>query len=93
MRAGHWADLSLNFAVRDNWEVKVPELEANLSSTMGVPWKISVDPGYIYSFAEDRYAKESTGKMLTKCDLLPLAIDPATITLIPSSLLQIHYER
>ncbi len=56
------------FAVRDKWEVKIPELEANLSSIMGVPWKISVDAGYVYSFAVDRYAKESTGQMFTEYD-------------------------
>lgn len=60
----------MKFLVRDNWEVKIPELEANLSSIMGVPWKICVDAGYIYSFAEDRHARETTGKMLTEYDSL-----------------------
>lgn len=52
--------------VRDEFEVKIPELEANLSSVMGCPWKTSIDPGYIYGLAEERYAKEAPGQMLTK---------------------------
>lgn len=58
----------MNVAVRYKWEIKIPELEANLSSIMGVPWKISVDAGYVYSFAVDRCAKESTGQLFTDYD-------------------------
>ena len=54
------------FAVRDEYEVKIPELESNLSAVCGVPWKLLIDPGAICAYCEDRYSKEYPGKMITK---------------------------
>ena len=63
------ADYSLKL-VRDDFENKLPELEANLSSVLGQPWKISFDCGHLYTFAVNRFAKESPGKMFTEYMLL-----------------------
>lgn len=52
--------------VRDKWEVNIPDLEGKLSAVLGVPWKTSVDPGHVYSFAKDRFSKEHPGQMLTE---------------------------
>ena len=59
------ADCSLK-PVRDEFETKIPELEANLSSVLGQPWKISFDPGHLYTLAEDRFSKEKPGQMFTQ---------------------------
>ncbi|KAI9816269.1 MAG: hypothetical protein M1827_001870 [Pycnora praestabilis] len=58
--------LAIRKNVRDNWELQQPELEANISGLLGVPWKTSIDPGYLYTLAESRYAKESPGQMIAK---------------------------
>lgn len=52
--------------VRDEYEVKIPELEANLSAVCGVPWRLQIDPAYVYSFAEDDFSKKYPGRMITK---------------------------
>jgi len=52
--------------LRDEYESKIPTLEANLSSALGVPWIIDLDPTMILPTAVDRYAKESPGQMFTK---------------------------
>lgn len=52
--------------VRDDYEVKIPELEAELSKVCGAAWKLQIDPGWVYSCATDSYAKQSPGKMITK---------------------------
>ncbi len=59
------ADCSFK-SVRDNFETKIPELEANLSSVLGQPWKIDFDTGHLYSFADDRFSKEAPGQMFTE---------------------------
>ena len=58
-------DCSLKL-VRDQFESKLPELEAKLSSVLGQPWKINFDTGYLYTFADDRFSKESPGQMFTE---------------------------
>ncbi|CAD6586150.1 MAG: hypothetical protein ASARMPRED_002455 [Alectoria sarmentosa] len=49
--------------LRDEFETKIPELEANLSSVLGQPWKIDFDPGHLHTLADTRFAKESLGQM------------------------------
>lgn len=58
--------LAIRKNVRDEFETKIPELEANLSSVLGQPWKINFDPGHLYTLADSRFAKESPGQMLTQ---------------------------
>lgn len=67
--------------VRDDFETKIPELEANLSSVLGQPWKISFDPGHLYTFANDRWSKEEPGQMFTQ--YIPLSLLPI-LTLHPT---------
>ncbi|KAK4695767.1 hypothetical protein P7C71_g2048, partial [Lecanoromycetidae sp. Uapishka_2] len=56
--------LAIRKEVRDVFEAKLPDQEAKLSSVLGVPWKTSIDPGYIYTFAKSRYTKDQPGHML-----------------------------
>lgn len=56
--------LAIRKNVRDEFETKIPELEGNLSSVLGQPWKISFDPGHLYTLAEDRL--EKPGQMFTQ---------------------------
>lgn len=54
--------------VRDGFETKRAELEAELIKIMGTPWTIDVDPSYLYTFAsEDQsYARQNLGPMITE---------------------------
>lgn len=56
--------LTCDRAVRDEWENKKSQLEQSISSILGVPWTLDINPNQIYAYATDGYAKESTGSML-----------------------------
>ena len=72
--------------VRDDYETMIPELEANLSSVLGQPWKINFDPGYLYTFADDRYSKEHPGQMFTEYEL-PALRQPRPSNHTPTNML------
>ena len=72
------ADCSFD-PVRDEFETKIPELEANLSSVLGQPWKIDFDPGHLHTLADTRFAKESLGQMCTQYMLPPPCLSPLSV--------------
>jgi hypothetical protein len=48
--------------VRDGWDSKKPELEAQLLTLLGVPWTFEINPNAIYPYAEpDSYGNHSPG--------------------------------
>ena len=53
--------LAIRKNVRDNWEAKQPELEEQISKLLGTPWKVSVDPGYLWSIGEEGFVKQNPG--------------------------------
>jgi len=52
--------------VRDDFDAKIPESEAKISKTLGVPWTVMVDTGALWPLAEERTAKEQFGAMLNR---------------------------
>ncbi|KAF2467949.1 uncharacterized protein BDR25DRAFT_335751 [Lindgomyces ingoldianus] len=54
--------LAVRKQVRDGFDSKKADLEANLSKLLGVPWKIDINPNAIWVYAaEDDYAKTNLG--------------------------------
>ncbi|ORY14574.1 hypothetical protein BCR34DRAFT_585744 [Clohesyomyces aquaticus] len=48
--------------LRDTWEPKKPELEAELSQVMGVPWKLDINPNAIWVYAQaDSWESKNIG--------------------------------
>jgi hypothetical protein len=48
--------------VRDEWDNKRPEFEAQLLELLGNPWKFDINPLAIYPYAEpDSYGYNSLG--------------------------------
>jgi hypothetical protein len=48
--------------VRDGWEAKKGDLEAQMLTLLGVPWKFEVNPNAIYPYAEENsYGHNSLG--------------------------------
>ncbi|TAQ88743.1 hypothetical protein B7494_g2927 [Chlorociboria aeruginascens] len=43
--------LAIRKEVRDDWDAKIPELEATLSQVLGVAWTIEIDAGAMYLYA------------------------------------------
>lgn len=64
--------------VRDNWETPKPELEAKISTLLGVPWTAPIDVGMVYGYATTGYSKENTGTMLAEYVILHLTNLSAT---------------
>ncbi|KAL2210776.1 hypothetical protein CC79DRAFT_541079 [Sarocladium strictum] len=52
--------------LRDNWEGRKAGLEEELTTLFGQPWTIEVNPNQIYAYAEEGYAKESPGSMISQ---------------------------
>jgi hypothetical protein len=53
---------ALNFIVRDQWENKKPDLEAQLLEKLGTAWTFDINPNAVYAYAESNsFAQESLG--------------------------------
>jgi hypothetical protein len=51
--------------VREKWDPKKPEYEAEISEILGEPWTIDIDPHKIWPHAEeDSWAKRYTGQLI-----------------------------
>ncbi|KAH7231944.1 hypothetical protein B0J15DRAFT_409777, partial [Fusarium solani] len=51
--------------VREKWDPKKPEYEAEISEILGEPWTIDIDPHKIWPYAEeDSWAKRYTGQLI-----------------------------
>ena len=51
--------------MRDDWESKRSDFEQKTSSLLGVPWSFPVDYSTIWSYAEDGYAKQNPGDLVS----------------------------
>lgn len=59
----HVADLLK--LVRDEWDNKKPEFEAQLLELLGTPWKFDINPLAIYPYAEEgSYGHHSLGSCI-----------------------------
>lgn len=57
--------LAVRKDIRDNWENRKEELEGKISTLLGAPWTVTIDPKAIYPYGEEgSYAKNSTGDMI-----------------------------
>lgn len=57
----------LTLTVRDQWDNKKTEFEAELSKVLGVPWKVEIDLPQVAAYAKDgSFAAESPGGMLAE---------------------------
>ena len=53
--------------VRDEWDSKKSDYEAQISELLGEAWTISIDPAEIWPYGDDDgYAKQSTGSMISE---------------------------
>jgi hypothetical protein len=53
--------------VRDEWDSKKSDYEAQLTDLLGEAWTINIDPAQIWPYGEeDGYAKQSTGSMISE---------------------------
>lgn len=51
--------------VREKWDPKKPEFEAEILEILGEPWTIDIDPHKIWPYAEeDSWAKRYTGELM-----------------------------
>ncbi|UPL02683.1 hypothetical protein LCI18_013617 [Fusarium solani-melongenae] len=51
--------------IREKWDPKKPEYEAEISEILGEPWTIDIDPHKIWPYAEeDSWAKRHTGELM-----------------------------
>jgi hypothetical protein len=67
--------------VRDNWEGRKAGLEEELTTLFGQPWTIEVNPNQIYAYAEEGYAKESPGSMISQYVEMPNpVVEPHPLT-------------
>jgi hypothetical protein len=51
-------------AVRDAWDSKKPEYNAEISKIMGEAWTVDANPNLIYAYADESY-KDRVGTVLT----------------------------
>jgi len=56
--------LAVRKNIRDSWDNVKAGHEKRISDILGEPWTVDVDPLAIYPYAQDDYAKESTGDMI-----------------------------
>ena len=50
--------------MRDVWESKKPEYDAEMSKILGEAWTVDANPNLIYVYADDSY-KDRIGAVLT----------------------------
>lgn len=51
--------------VRDEWESKKPSYEKTISDVLSEPWKIDISLHQVYAYAQDGYALEAPGSMIS----------------------------
>lgn len=52
--------------MRDTWETKVPELQEQLTSLLGVPWTVDVDMAEIFTYCKDKNQIENPGRIMSQ---------------------------
>ncbi|KAK1252386.1 hypothetical protein MKX08_003573 [Trichoderma sp. CBMAI-0020] len=57
--------LAVRKNIRDEWENRKPDYEDRISAVLGEPWKIDIDLRQVCAYAEDGYAAEATGSMIS----------------------------
>ncbi|KAI9732707.1 MAG: hypothetical protein M1818_007441 [Claussenomyces sp. TS43310] len=60
LRLDHVTEIT-NCLVRDEYESKVPDFEAQISAIMGEAWTVKIDVPAVWALAEDRYPKDRPG--------------------------------
>ncbi|EHK42758.1 hypothetical protein TRIATDRAFT_33139 [Trichoderma atroviride IMI 206040] len=57
--------LAVRKNIRDEWENRKPDYEDRISAVLGAPWKIDIDLRQVCAYAEDGYAAEAPGSMIS----------------------------
>ena len=52
--------------VRDKWEAKRSVYEETISKKLGVSWSCPIDYGTIWHYADDGFAKQDPGLLVTQ---------------------------